>query len=478
MGTTARGSAPGGEIEEMLDAHEQLAQRIVDREAELPPRSPGALPDDLRPAAAGRPLAAVVEALGKVLDRTPSAASPRFFNQLFGGRDRAATLAEMLVPLTNTSMYTFKVAGTQVLLEQEVLARMARFAGFPDGEGSLTPGGSLSNLLAMMIARNEALEHAREEGVGGRATAVYTSDQGHYSIRKNAGILGLGRRAVREIPSDHRGRMRVEALRSALLRDRADGILPLMINATAGTTVLGAFDPISEIADLAAEQGVWLHVDGALGASALLSPQHRGLLEGVDRADSLTWNAHKMMGVPLSCSALLLRRRGLLTGHLNEQADYLFQADHDALNPGTRSIQCGRRNDALKLWAAWMHHGDEGYRQRIDKLFALARHAARRIAGDPAFELLLEPESVNVCFCVRGHSSPALCRTLDQRRVLKIGHGMALGRRAIRLVCVNPDLDEAAIDAALDSILETAASLSPPTGGITSESGSCGANNV
>ncbi|MDQ7088855.1 MAG: aminotransferase class V-fold PLP-dependent enzyme [Acidobacteriota bacterium] len=459
MDKTPSGGAPKREDADMLEAHARLARKVLAREVEMPSREMTTLPEHLQPGAAGRTLATVVAALDEVLSQTPSAASPRFLNQLFGGRDPAATLAEMLVPLTNTSMYTFKAAGIQILLEQAIVARMARCAGFPEGEGTLTPGGSLSNMLALMIACNEALADTREHGVGGRAAAIYTSDQGHYSIRKNAGVLGLGRSAVREIPSDRRGRMRVDALRESLRQDRAAGILPLMITATAGTTVLGAFDPIADLAALAAEERVWLHVDGALGASALLSPRHRHLLDGLGGADSLTWNAHKMMGVPLSGSVLLLRRRGLLARHLSEQADYLFQADADTLNPGTRSIQCGRRNDALKLWAAWLYHGDEGYGRRIERLFALARHAARRLAGDPAFELLLEPESVNVCFRVRGHSSTAICEALDQRRLLKIGHGEVLGRRAIRLVCVNPDLGPSDIDAILDTILQVASTL-------------------
>lgn len=457
-------SAAEDRTKDLYGALARLARRIEEREAELPAREIGALAETLLPGEAGRSLEDIADALDEVFALTPSAASPRFVNQLFGGRDPAALLAEMLVPLTNTSMYTFKVAGVQILLERAVLARMASFAGFHEGEGAITPGGSISNLVALLIARNEALPRAREEGLDGRPLAVYTSDQGHYSVRKSAGLLGLGRASVREVPSDCRGRMRPGALHEMIQRDRARGVLPLLVNATAGTTVLGAFDPIEEITGITGQEKLWLHVDGALGGSVLLCRRHRHLLEGVARADSLTWNAHKMMGVPLTCSALLLRRRGLLKRHLSEQADYLFQADGDELNPGTRSIQCGRRNDALKLWAAWLHHGDAGYDARISRLFDLAAYAASRIRADPAMELLAEPESVNVCFRVRGRSSAAICETLDRRSLLKIGHGAALGRRAIRLVCVNPDLSETDLDAALDAIREVAAELPPETG--------------
>ena len=166
-----------------------------------------------------------------------------------------------------------------------------------------------------------------------------------------------------------------------------------------------------------------------------------------------------MMGVPLPCSALLLARKGLLARHLNEAADYLFQSEADELNPGTRSLQCGRRNDALKLWAAWQLHGDRGYAERIDRLFELAAHVARRVEADPGLELVMPPQSINVCFEVRGTPSAAICERLDDEGRLLVGHGEAGGRRAIRLVCVNPDLEESDLDAALAEIQRTAAEL-------------------
>ena len=473
MAPTASNSAPparrGGQdrIESARQALErafELAVAQVETEAELPRRG------DITPARLGEELGIAIDPRGstfdevvgrlhRILAETPSAAGPRFFNQLFGGRDPIAVVAEMLTPLTNTSMYTFKVAGPQVLVEREVLARMLRLVGYPRGAGTFSPGSSLANLTAMLIARNEAVADARERGLKGERLTVYTSADGHYSIPKAANILGLGRGNARPIETDGRGRMRVELLEAALRRDLERGCRPVMINATAGTTVLGAFDPIREIAAVAAEHGVWLNVDGALGGSVLLSDRHRHLAAGAELVDSFVWNAHKMMGVPLPCSVLLLKRQGLLERHLNETADYLFQSEADELNPGTRSLQCGRRNDALKLWAAWRLHGDRGYGRRIDRLFELAAHAARRIEEDPELELVMPPESICVCFEAPGVSSAAICERLDDTGRLLVGHGQAGGRRAIRLVCVNPDLGESDLDAALDEIKRTAAEL-------------------
>ncbi len=450
----------------MIQAVVEIATSVMSRESRLPDRIDPADPGfDLQIGSRGRTMDQVVDTLTKIMTGTPSSASPRFLNQLFGGRDPVATLAEMLTPITNTSMYTFKVAGPQVLVEREVLRRMADKAGYENGEGIFTPGGSLANLTAMMVARNEGIPGLREKGANGSRLTVYTSAAGHYSIRKNAGILGIGRANVRMVTTDGAGRMIVQELARIIRDDRAGGAVPVMINATAGTTVLGAFDPLREMAAVAREQGIWLHVDGALGGTVLLNREHRHLLDGIELSDSFTWDAHKMMGVPLSCSVVLMRRRDLLLRNYSEAADYLFQADSDHLNPGTSSLQCGRRNDALKLWAAWMHHGDEGYDARIGRMFELAQYAARRIEADPALSLTLPPPSVNVCFEVAGRSSAAICGGLDDESRLKIGHGIVEGRCAIRLVTVNPDLKEEDIDHALNEIKDVAAGLPPDKGG-------------
>lgn len=405
------------------------------------------------------PWAETVELLREVLAATPTTSSRRFFNQLFGGRDPVATLAELTTVVSNTPMHTFKASGVQVLIEREVLRRMADKAGMTEGDGVIAPGGSLSNLMAMMLARNTAVARARSEGLPGTRLCVYTSAASHYSVRKAAGVLGLGRDNVRRVPIDAEGRMRPDALATMIDDDRRAGAIPVMINATAGTTVLGAFDPLPALADLAETSGVWLHVDGAYGGSILLSDQHRHHLEGTARADSLTWDAHKLMGVPLTCSALLTRRAGVCTEHLDEPATYLFQ-DDALLDPGRGSLQCARRNDALKLWLAWKHHGDAGFARRIDTLFALARHAATRIDADPRCRLVRDPASVNVCFEVPGVDSRALCRALWERGIAKIGHASVDDQDIVRWVFVNPQIDTAEVDAVLAELLEVASTLS------------------
>ena len=460
------------ELASLLDEAMALARDFLAREdapgdpaTRDPERLAAAL--DLALGERGVPTRDVLARLGEVLAVTPSTSSWRFVNQLFGGREPVATVAEMLAALPNVSMYTFKAAGAQILIELELLRHMAAVAGLHGAEGCFTPGGSLANLVALLLARNAADPAARDAGFRGGELTVYTSEEGHYSIPKGAGIVGLGRQQVRKVPVDTNGRMDPAALAQALDIDHSEGFRPALINATAGTTVRGAFDPIRPLATLAREHGAWLHVDGALGGSLVLSPGRGALLDGLELADSFAWNPHKMMGVPLQSSVLLVQRRGALTASLDETADYLFQAHDDELNPGHRSLQCGRRNDALKLWAAWLHLGDRGWAERIERQLALARLAAERIAADPELLLAEPPPSINVCFEVRGRSSQAVCDALDRGGRLKIGYGVVRGRQVLRLVCVNPELTTSDLDALFAEIQRAARGLPPGDNRVT-----------
>lgn len=398
----------------------------------------------------------VLDRVGQVLAASPSTSGPRFFNQLFAGRDPAASVADMLASLANNSMYTYKVAGPMVLIENLLVREMGALAGFSDPEGIFTPGGSLSNLAALLCARNTVVPGAREDGVDGRPLRIYSSKEAHYSIRKGVGMLGMGRNNVVSIPCDEVGRMNPAALDAAISADVAAGLTPTMINATAGTTVQGAFDPIDPIADVAEKHGIWLHVDGAFGGTMLLSAQRRHLLDGLHRADSFTWDAHKMMGVPLICSVILVRKRGLLTALLNESASYLFQGDTDLHNPGTRSLQCGRRNDVLKLWAAWQYHGRAGYAARVERQIELAQALADEIEAADDFALTRRPASLNVCFELRGHPSAQLCTQLNARGLAMVGHGIVDGRNIIRAAILNPELKREDLSALLNAIREAA----------------------
>lgn len=413
----------------------------------------------LRPGRQGRSEAEVFELLRTIVAQTPRSSDPRFYNQLFAGRLPIATAGEMLASFMNVSMYTYKAAGPNVLLEWELVKRMLELAGIPEGDGTFLPGGSLANLVGMLLGRNQAAPEMREQGAPAQRLITYVTAEGHYSVTKNAGILGMGRGNVRAIEADASGKLRPDVLRQTIQADLKAGHLPAVVVATSGTTVRGAFDPINEMADICQEFGIWLHIDAAVGGAMLLHPVERAQLSGIERADSITWDAHKMMGVPLTCSGLLVRDPAILTQSFSEAADYLFQADNDLINPGKRSIQCGRRNDALKLWAAWQHLGDEGWAKRLDRQLQLARYLAKQVAAHPALELCEEPSLTMVNFVAPGKSSPQICEVLHTRGDAIVGFGDCGGVQSIRMVTMNPDVTEAQLDRLIDEIVAVADEL-------------------
>lgn len=446
----------------------RLAERHIQREHDTPvaPFAPPAeLAQRFDPSipAKGLPIDRVFEELDRVLELTPRTTTTNFYNQLFAGRDPVAAAAETLTALLNTSMYTYKAAGPHAIIERSLTAHMASKLGLDSDnrqpEGVFCPGGSLANLAGMLMARDAKAPTARDNGLHNQRLTMYTSNLSHYSIPKNANILGLGRDHCRKVHTDNRGRIDPSALNHAIQHDLDNGFTPFMINATAGTTVLGAFDPLNELADIAQQHNLWLHIDGCLGCSAILSSKHKHLLDGSHRADSVCWNAHKIMGVPLSCSVILTPHTGQLHRSFDESATYLFQSDEDVYNLGTMSIQCGRRNDAFKLFAAWKHHGDAGYDQRLTHLFDLANHAADTVRNDPDMTLTKDPESVTVCFELTGKGSDDLCQKLREDERVIVGFAHVEGRRVVRLACVNADSSFEDIDTFFNHIREVAPTL-------------------
>lgn len=440
-----------------------LRERQLQEDAQpvVPPRSPGELRErlDLGLPDQGLDLDTVGERLGDLVRLTPSTASSSFFNQLFGGREPAALLGETVAAVLNGSMYTYKIGGPQILVELELVREMGRRVGFDDADGTFTPGGSLSNLAGMLMARDRARPELRTQGHSGPRLRIYTSEESHYSVAKAVAILGLGVDNLVRVAADGRGRMDPRALDAAIRADLEAGYEPMMVNATAGTTVLGAFDPLDAIADVCDDHDIWLHVDGAYGGSAVLDPAQAHLLDGSGRADSFAWDAHKLMGVPLTCSVILVRERGHLANSLNESASYLFQADSEELNPGTRSIQCGRRNDALKLWTLWQALGNQGLAERLAGFRAMALLAAEIVDAAPELHLVRTPEFVNVCFEVEGVSPEALCAELNARGLASVGYAIVDDRPVVRLVLVSSAIDEQALRTHFRHLREVAAQL-------------------
>ena len=395
----------------------------------------------------------LMQLLSKVMAHTPRTGSKRFYNQLFAGRNSAALAGELLTAAANNSVYTYKVGGVHILIEREVLGMMLQRVGFTNGWGVFCPGGSLSNMVGMLLARQKLAPELIEQG-GGTGWVIYTSEEGHYSIHKNAGFIGLGRQNVRPLGTDEKGRISIPLLEQAVRQDQEEGRRALLINGTAGTTVHGAFDDLRALRKIADAIGCWLHIDAAYGGSLLMSPQYRDRLAGIEMADSVTWDAHKMMGVPLLASVILTSHKDILNDTLMDRASYLFQQDADDYNPGLISLQCGRRNDALKLWCLWKRLGHLGYARYIEHLLHLTEYAVQLIKEHPRLSLALEPQCTTLCFMVDGKDSKSLCASLDEAGEMKVGYGNYKGQNHIRLAIANPDLTENDIKEALNLIAE------------------------
>jgi sulfinoalanine decarboxylase/sulfinoalanine decarboxylase/aspartate 1-decarboxylase len=323
------------------------------------------------------------ELLREVIVSTPKTATNLFFNQLFGGRQSKAVLGDLLAVMLNNSMYTYKVAGPQVGIEQEIIRKSCDLIGYgPQSNGTFPTGGSMSNYMALIMGRDAKDPDFRLKGMT-KPMVIYTSELSHYSNDKNVSFAGIGRNNIRYIKADSVGRMIPAKLQEQIVSDINQGFLPAYVNATAGTTVLGAFDPIDKIADITEKYNMWLHVDGAYCGSVIFSDKYKHLIKGVDRSDSFSYNAHKMLGTPLTCSIILVKDKKYLHKSFSNDADYLYQTDSDDFNLGKTSFQCGRRNDALKFWTLWKSIGTNGLSKIVDHQFELANFSLDYIRNNP-----------------------------------------------------------------------------------------------
>ena len=381
--------------------------------------------------------------LGNVVLNTPRTASRSFFNQLFGGRMPAATLGELLSVMLNISMYTYKVGGPHVGIEMELIKQICKHIGYSEeeGGGTFAPGGSMSNFMAMLMARDSYDPEIRHKGVS-KQLIVYTSVEAHYSIVKNASFAGIGRDNVRYLPVNDHGQIEVDQLDAMIKEDRENGLHPFLINATSGTTVLGAFDDLDALGDIAKKNNIWLHADGAYGGSVIFSKKYKHLLKGVEKCDSFSINPHKMLGVPLSCSMIVTKHKNQLVDSFSQDASYLYQGGHDEYNLGKTSIQCGRRNDAFKFWSLWKSVGTKGLENTIDQLYHLADVARDYVEKHPDYQLYSFEESTSVCFNYKDISPDKICNALSENGKLMVGHGSFKGDTFVRFVTVNSRLTE------------------------------------
>ena len=451
-----------------------------------------------------------VNLLSQIQQYSVNTSHPNFFNQLFGAMDPVALASELLALGLNTSAYTYETAPVLTMIEHEVMHRLGRlvFEGkdeeedddddneigsdvkLPKYDGLMVPGGSLSNLTALHIARHHWLvtngydppirtcqqslspesgvispncsevdsyiEEKKDDCQGVAATSTrlsfpstldednitdsvapklvaFVSTEAHYSFRKAMAVTGIGASNLIAVPTLSNGQMDVKALDEAIRNAKQRGLSPFFVAVTSGSTVRGSFDDIAAIVDVCRghedveyvnggctirKNSIWVHVDGAWGGSAIFSrrPDVASLLAGVNRADSFTFNPHKMLGAPNQTTALVTRHRGLLKSSNSTGARYLFDprkngADYDL---GDSTYTCGRRTDAIKLWALWKYHGRQGLGKRVDDKVDSLAILINLIQQHGSFMLACEPWPFNINFF---YLPPRIRRALKARGI-------------------------------------------------------------
>jgi sulfinoalanine decarboxylase len=426
---------------------QKLAEKLIKAEKEQPiatPIPPEELFTILPLALEEQPVeeAFFEDALEKLVLSTPRTATRLFFNQLFGGRNPKATLGDLLAVLLNNSMYTYKVAGPQVGIEKEILRKSCDLIGYDkDADGTFAPGGSMSNFMAILMARDAHNETIKNEGVLKKMTA-YTSIESHYSTSKNAAFIGVGREQVRYVATNEFGQMSATDLAAKVSEDIAAGLQPFFVNATAGTTVLGAFDVIEPLSKICKKHKLWLHLDGAYCGSVIFSNKYKHLVKGIELTDSFSYNAHKMLGTPLTCSIILTKHKKYLHDSFSNDATYLYQTDGDDYNLGKTSIQCGRRNDALKFWTLWKSVGTSGLEKLVDQQFHLAEVARNYIKSNADYTLYSFDNSISICYNYKGIPAQDLCTLLYENATAMVGFGIFRETEFVRLVTINSGNNE------------------------------------
>jgi len=343
-----------------------------------------------------------------------------------------AALADLISSMLNNSVAIYEMAQAGTQIEKQVIRWLCAAVGWDhDSDGVLTSGGSLGNLTALLAARNHATQgSAWQQGVhAGPPLALLVSDQAHYSLARAAGVLGLGQESVVAIPTDSHFRANVSALADLYRRTVQEGKKVIAIVASAGTTATGSFDPLREMGEFCREKGVWFHVDGAHGASALYSEKYRSLTEGIELASSLVWDMHKMLFAPSLVTAVLFRHGEDSYAPFSQEASYLFarrpeEADFDI---ALRTLECTKRTLGIKMWLALRVHGAKTIGEMVTQTFDLAREFAALLKAQPDFELATEPASNILCF----RHVPAALKGVDSASDKLDAHQRELRKRVV-----------------------------------------------
>jgi len=411
------------------------------------------------------------ELVATMLQRGHNLHHPRYVGHQVPASVPLAGLFDAVGSVTNQPMAIYDMGPWATAAEWCLVDRLGQLIGWQPGAfaGMVTHGGSLANLTALLAARNVSLSDSWEQGLSHRSAApvlVVHADT-HYSVGRSAGVLGMGTSQVLRVALDARRRMDPNRLED-LLRQLQEQSRPVVaVVACACSTPVGAFDPLDEIAEVCRRYRVWLHVDAAHGGSACVSARYRHLVSGLDRADSLVWDAHKMLFMPALCAFVLLRDKAHRFEAFRQEAPYLFDPSAPGLaeyDSGLRTIECTKRAAAFGLWGVWSLYGQQLFADMVDVTFSLGQVLYEKLAAAPDFQPVHEPQCNIVVF---RYVPPELADAppdrlgrfqLDlRRRVIESGEFYLVSTRidgvgALRTTIINPLTTAEHLDALLESI--------------------------
>lgn len=452
-----------------MDTVEDYPVRAQVQPGEIAARLPVSPPQE------GEPMAAIFEDFEKiVMPGITHWQHPNFFAYFPANSSPPSVLAEMLTATLGAQCMLWQTSPAATEMETRMLDWLRQMIGLPEGfAGVIQDSASSAILCALLTAREKATGwRANQEGLGAlpRLT-VYTSEETHSSTEKDVKVAGLGRDNLRSIPTDDNFSLRPDALAAAIEQDIAAGFKPACVVASVGTTGVGSVDPLRAIGEICARHDIWLHVDAAWAGSALILPEHRWMIDGIEHADSFVFNPHKWLFTNFDCSAHFVRDPDALVRTLSILPDYLKSREGDqVIDYRDWSVPLGRRFRALKLWFVIRSYGVEGLKQRLAAHIDWTRELAEQVAAAEDFEVTSPVNLALFSFRYRpaGVGDPAELDRLNETLLHKLNDGGAIyltqnrvnGAYVIRFSVGQTATERRHVQAAWDLIQRTARTLS------------------
>ena len=406
--------------------------------------------------------------LADIVQRSIHLHHPQFMGHQVAVPLPLAALTGLMTGLLNQGMAVYEMGMTANALERIVTQWLAgRLDMGPDAGGLLTSGGTLANLTALLTARAVAAGTDVWEAGTTNRLAIMVSEEAHYCVDRAARIMGLGTDGIIKLPTNDRFQMRTDLLDEYLERAKAAGLTVFAVVGSACSTSTGSYDDLTAIADFCEKHNLWFHADGAHGGVAALSDTYRPLVRGIERADSVIIDFHKMMMIPALVTAVLYKRDADSYRTFQQKAQYLW-ADSNAqdwFNSGKRAFECTKLMMSAKVYAVLRTYGEGIFADNVDALYGLARRFAEQVRSRPGFQLAVDPESNIVCFrCVGDEIDPDkfdAINTQIRRQLLEDGRFYIVqttlrGRVWLRVSLMNPLTTDAHLGALLDEVEQAA----------------------